>query len=121
MPQLEKSGGRAVILVEGEPSRDWSMKLLLRCGTIGLLVGVILGVASLIVVILESGYAHASRVCALFVYIAYWPVIIIGWDMHDLFVSFWVIPANVLGWTIVAYLSGIVTQAIAKNRTAKRK
>ena len=97
------------------------MRILLRSGIIGFLIGVILSVAALIMVILESGYAHASRACTSLVYVAYWPVMIAGWDTRDIFVSFWIIPINILGWTVVVYLFGIVTQVVAKNRAAKAK
>ena len=42
-------------------------------------------VVARILVVSQSGYAAASRVCSILVYVAFWPLLIIGYDMRYVF------------------------------------
>src|SRR5713101_8130666 len=66
------------------------------CAIVAALLGGILSIAALVIVISQSGYGQPSAVCTVLVYLAYWPVLLVGWSAHELFVSFWVIPMNVV-------------------------
>jgi hypothetical protein len=72
------------------------------------LAGAILSMIALIVVVSQSGYGRPSLVCTILVYLAYWPMLLTGWSTHNLFVSFLVLPANVIGWSLVGFLFGLL-------------
>ena len=74
----------------------------------GAIVGAVLSIAALIVVVLESGYAHASFACTILVYVAFWPALIFGSNLSNLFVSFWTIPANIIVWALLAFIIGAI-------------
>ncbi len=70
------------------------------------LIGGALSVIALIVVVLQSGYAHPSPICTVLVYVSYWPMFLMGWHPENLFVSFKVLPINLFGWILVGLLLG---------------
>ena len=72
------------------------------------LAGAILSMIALIVVVSQSGYGRPSLVSTILVYLAYWPMLLMGWRTHNLFVSFFVLPANVIGWSLVGFLFGLL-------------
>jgi hypothetical protein len=72
------------------------------------LIGAILSMIALIVVVSQSGYGRPSLVCSILVYVAYWPMLLMGWSTQNLFVSFVVLPANVIGWSLVGFLFGLL-------------
>jgi hypothetical protein len=63
---------------------------------------------ALIVVVSQSGYGRPSLVSTILVYLAYWPMLLTGWRTPNLFVSFFVLPANVIGWSLVGFLFGLL-------------
>lgn len=67
-------------------------------------IAVLLSITALVFVILQSGYAQPSALCVMLVYLAYWPVLLLGWDAHDMFTSFSVIPINIFLWGIIGGL-----------------
>ena len=75
------------------------------------LFGAILSIIALIVVISQSGFGRPSLVCTVLVYLAYWPMLLTGWGTHNLFVSFWVLPANLIGWSLVGFFYGLLRTA----------
>lgn len=79
------------------------------------IVGAVLSVVALIFVIAESGYDHASVLCTVLVYVAYWPMLLIGQSAHDLFLSFWVIPINVGAWAVTGFCASIIRRAVARK------
>ena len=74
-------------------------------------IGALLSIIALIVVISQSGFGRPSLVCAILVYLAYWPMLLTGWSTHNLFVSFWVLPANLIGWSLVGFFYGLLRPA----------
>jgi hypothetical protein len=74
-------------------------------------IGALLSIIALIVVISQSGLGRPSLVCTILVYLAYWPMLLTGWSTHNLFVSFWVLPANLIGWSLVGFLYGLLRTA----------
>ena len=79
------------------------------------IVGAALSVIALVFVIAETGYDHASGLCAVLVYVAYWPMLLIGQSAHDLFLSFWVIPINVGAWAVVGFCASMIRRALARK------
>ena len=79
------------------------------------LLGGILSIAALIIVISQSGYGQPSTVCIVLVYLAYWPVLLVGWSAHELFVSFWVILMNVVAWGLAGLLVGMIRQVLGRR------
>ena len=120
MAKSTRRNSRASLLLAGDFAKLWSMKRTLLYGVLGLLVGAILSVCALVSVVSQTGYAHASPGSALLVYVSYWPLLVIGWDARELFVSFWVIALNILAWGLVGLLFGIVAKAfVAAQRRRK--
>jgi hypothetical protein len=78
-------------------------------------VGAVLSIVALVFVIAESGYDHASVLCAVLVYVAYWPLLLIGKNAHDLFLSFWVIPINVSVWAVIGFCASMVCGVIGRK------
>ena len=72
------------------------------------LAGATLSIIALIVAVSQSGFGRPSLICAILVYLAYWPLLLTGWSTHNLFVSFWVLPVNVIGWSLVGFLYGLL-------------
>jgi len=70
------------------------------------LAGALVSIIALIVVISQSGYGRPSLVCTILVDVAYWPMLLTGWSRHNLFVSFWLLPANLIGWSLIGFLYG---------------
>lgn len=70
-------------------------------------IGVVLSMIALIMVVSQSGHSQPSVVSAFFTYVAYWPLLLVGWSTHNLFVSFWVIPINVIGWCLIGFVFGL--------------
>jgi len=85
------------------------------CAIVAALLGGILSIAALVIVISQSGYGQPSAVCTVLVYLAYWPVLLVGWSAHELFVSFWVIPMNVVAWGLAGLLLGMIRQALGRR------
>lgn len=81
----------------------------------GALVGGILSVIALILVVSQSGYAQPSAISTIVVYVAYWPMLLMGWSTHSLFVSFWVLPANVIVWSLTGFLVGSLRRQQNEN------
>ena|ERR1700680_1935892 len=79
------------------------------------LLGGVLSIAALIIVISQSGYGEPSTACTVLVYLAYWPVLLVGWSAHELFVSFWVILMNVVAWGLAGLLVGMIRQALGRR------
>ena len=82
-----------------------------RYCTYATLLGAILSIIAFIVVISQSGFGRPSLACAILVYLAYWPMLLAGWSSHNLFVSFWVLPANLIGWSLVGFFYGFLRTA----------
>ena len=70
------------------------------------LLGTLLSVIGLIVVISQSGQAKASVLCTILVYLGYWPMLMMGWKTQNLFTSFWLLPVNLIGWSLIGLLIG---------------
>lgn len=85
------------------------------CAIVAALLGGVLSIAAPIIVISQSGYGEPSTVCTVLVYLAYWPVLLVGWSAHELFVSFWVIPMNVVFWGLAGLLLGVIGQALSRR------
>ena len=72
------------------------------------LLGAVLSMLALIVVVSQSGYDSPSLLSTFLVCLAYWPMLLAGWSTHDLLASFWNIPINVLGWSLLGLLLGLI-------------
>src|ERR1700730_18155432 len=96
MHKLAQPRGTSGFFLESDYTRIWPMKRAVRYAVGGCVIGAVLSVTALILVIAQSRYAHASPTCALLVHIAYWPVLIVGWDARELFASSAVILVNIL-------------------------
>jgi hypothetical protein len=70
------------------------------------LLGALLSVTALIGVISQSGDPKASMFCTVLVYLGYWPMLATGWSTHNLFASFWLLPVNLIGWSVVGLVVG---------------
>lgn len=68
------------------------------------LISATLSIIALVLVVSQSGYAQPSALCITLVYLAYWPVLLLGWSAHDMFTSFSVIPINIFLWAIIGGL-----------------
>jgi hypothetical protein len=79
------------------------------------IVGAVLSALAFIFVIAESGYGHASVLCTVLVYVAYWPMLLIGQNAHDLFLSFWVIPINIGAWAVIGFCASMIRRFIARK------
>ena len=75
------------------------------------LIGALLSIIALIVVISQSGYGRPSLVSTFLVDVAYWPMLLTGWSTHNLFVSFWLLPVNIIGWSLVGFFYGLLRTA----------
>ena len=82
-----------------------------RYSSYTIVLGALLSIIALIVVISQSGFGRPSLVCTILVYLAYWPMLLTGWSTHSLFVSFWVLPVNLIGWGLVGFLYGALRTA----------
>ena len=72
------------------------------------LVGAVLSMIALIMVVSQSGYDRPSLVATILIYLSYWPMLLVGWSTHNLFVSFWILPINLIGWSVVGLVFGLV-------------
>ena len=79
-------------------------------------VAALLSIAALGIVVLESGYAQASKLCVAVVYLAYWPVLLLGVDAHLMFRSFWVVVLNVVAWGLLGVIVGLLRWNKPKTR-----
>lgn len=105
--------------MEAGDSMTPKSKSAVRYAVVTSLLGAGLSIAGLIIVISQSGYGWPSVLCVVLVYLGYWPVLLIGWSPHDLFVSFWVIPVNVAAWSLVGLLLGWTRQALSRRKADK--
>ena len=88
------------------------LKLAIRYCVYAIVIGGILSMMALIVAVSQSGFVKPSPIAAILVYIGYWPMLLTGWSTHNLFVSFWVLPANLIGWGAVGAAFGLIRTAI---------
>ena len=84
------------------------MKTPLRSCVYAVLIGGILSMIALVVAVSQSGFGRPSTLATILVYLSYWPMLAAGWSSHDLFVSLWVLPANLVGWALIGFLFGLV-------------
>ncbi len=77
-----------------------------RSGIYLILFGALLSIIALIVVVSESGNAQASTLCTVLVYVGYWPMLVMGWNVQNLFTSFWLLPVNLIGWGLIGLIAG---------------
>ena len=83
-------------------------KIAIRYCVYGIVIGGILSMMALIVAVSQSGFGKPSPFAVILVSTAYWPMLITGWSTHNLFVSFWVLPANLFGWALIGLLYGLI-------------
>jgi hypothetical protein len=83
------------------------------------LTGGILSIVALVVVISQSGYAEPSNMSIVLTYLAYWPMLLIGIKPHNLFVSFWLVPANIAAWSIIGSLVALIRTAVSRDGNVK--
>jgi hypothetical protein len=89
-----------------------NLKSVGRYGRYAALLGAIFSIAALIVVVSQSGSERPSLVCTILVYVGYWPMLLMGRTLQELFVSFWLIPMNVICWGIVGCLLGLLRSMV---------
>lgn len=75
-------------------------------------IAALLSVVALVFVVLQSGHAQPSRFCIVLVYLAYWPVLLSGWNAAEMFTSFLVIPINIFLWSIVGGLLALTKRRL---------
>jgi hypothetical protein len=78
-------------------------------------IAALLSIVALVFVVLQSGYAQPSALCIIAVYLAYWPVLLLGWSAHDMFTSFSVIPINIFLWGIVGALLMLIRRTLGSG------
>lgn len=83
-------------------------KSAVRSSVYAIVIGGILSMMALIVAISQSGFGKASAIGAILVYLAYWPMLLIGWSHESLFVSFWLLPMNLIGWAASGFVVGLL-------------
>lgn len=81
-------------------------KIAVRYALYAALLGAVLSVITLVVIVLQSGYNQPSLFATILVYLSYWPMLLVGWSAHNLFVSFVVLPLNLIGWILVGFVLG---------------
>jgi hypothetical protein len=77
-----------------------------------LILGLFLDLLAFLLVISESGEAHASVLCNAVIYISFWPSFLIGIDKNDFFSSLLPSVANVLGWMALGLLIAFLRKGI---------
>lgn len=81
-------------------------RIAVRYGLYAALLGAVLSVIALIVVVSQSGFSQSSVFATILVYVAYWPMFLMGWNADNLFVSFAALPVNLVGWVLVGFVLG---------------
>lgn len=71
-----------------------------------------------IIVISQSGYASATPLCAVAVYIAFWPSYLVGLDPHYLFVRLVPFLVNCAGWALLGFILGVLFRKRSHDGTA---
>ena len=112
---LSSPSGVDFVLMEAHNTMLNKLAFAARYTIAATIIGAVLSVVALVFVIAESGYGHASGLCALLVYVAYWPMLLFGQSAHDLFLSFWVIPINVGAWAVTGFCASMVRRFIARE------
>jgi ABC-type proline/glycine betaine transport system permease subunit len=74
-------------------------------------VATLLGVATMGFVVLQSGNARASTFCIAAVYLTYWPMLLLGFDVHNMFTSLPVVGLNAVAWGAI----GLIIALLRKN------
>ena|ERR1700730_5239739 len=81
------------------------------------LLSVVLTAVATLMVIAQSGYASASRVYAAFVYIAFWPALLLHLDRDHLFVAVVPFLVNCLGWAAIGFAFGFLFRKSGRDAT----